>query len=271
MVAEQVEGDVHHAEEGINFPLGPVLAPLLGLYAVGAVVFAGMLGEGYWSSILLETGIGVVIYLLLGLALTQHWHRSPGWFIIGGISSAIGLLAAGAFGAPSGYWRALTISLGVGLALVTVLEFSLHNQDIADIVEAIASEVAPQDIPPSFYERSQPAPRVQHVSKRGFLGGPWDGQEKHEYINDTYYQAPPSRIDDPATPTGYYELQKRITSDKAKGIVGYQGRHSKELLWLVPGLNIYKWRPEPSPETSSSPMNAPDEASGLSDSPSNTR
>jgi hypothetical protein len=96
----QVMAD-HHVEDR-HFPLGPKLGVLLALYAFGVIFFAGILGEGYWATVLLETGISVLIYLLLGLALTQQWHESRYHllFIVSGLGSAVGLLVAGGFANP---------------------------------------------------------------------------------------------------------------------------------------------------------------------------
>ena len=114
-----------------EYIFGRVLRSVIGTYSLAAIAGAYFVTDGYWRSILLETGIGLFVYLLVSLALAKKLHTRHHARIAFCSFATIFLLLVTANFMESAYWQELFISLGAALALGTALEFLLENPQIA--------------------------------------------------------------------------------------------------------------------------------------------
>jgi hypothetical protein len=123
--------------------LGRVINLFLGTYALAGIVAAGIVTSTYWRALLIELGVGVIVYLLVNLALLKGWHTRH-HRIIASSAIAITISLFVAAGAAEEYWRELFMSLAAALGLGTALEFLLSNPKVARSVITAADEISPE-------------------------------------------------------------------------------------------------------------------------------
>jgi hypothetical protein len=91
---------------------------LVGSSGVALIAAAKAASSAYWQPLMLELGAGISVFVALQLFASRALPRAgvASLFVLG-----VGLEVTGAFVAP-GYWRALLITLGIGLLLFLALD-----------------------------------------------------------------------------------------------------------------------------------------------------